>query len=125
MYVKFFDLFFFGGGALNLVTSKVNEEIAEVVPVEEDDAQTELGIEKITSVGNESAEKEAKSSKLMGVEDKTAESHAKKEIVIDTEADETHVESAIPQVNIQIEEAEDTPGTLFNGPVELLYTHSS
>jgi len=116
--------------ALSSITSKVNEEITEVVPVGEDDAQAELGIEKITSVDNESAEKEAEkeaeSPKLIGVEDKIAESDAKEETAIDiNEADETHVESAIPQINIQIAEAEVTPGMLSNNPVELLYTHSS
>jgi len=104
---------------------KVNEEIAEVAPVEEDDTLAELGIEKITSVDNESAEKEAESSKLMAVEDKTTESNAKEEAAIDIKADETHVESAIPQVNIQIEEADVTLGMLSKDPVELLYTHSS
>jgi len=123
MYVKLFDLFW---RALSPITSKVNEEIAEVVPVGEDDAQVELGIEKITSVDNESAEKEAESPKLIGVEDKIAESDAKEETAIDiNEADETHVESAIPQINIQIAEAEVTPGMLSNNPVELLYTHLS
>jgi len=121
-YVEVFNLFW---RTLNSITSKVNEEITEVDLVEEVDVQAELGIEKITSVDNKSAEKEAESPKLMGVEDKTAESDAKETAIDINEADETHVESAIPQINIQIAEAEVTPGMLSNNPVELLYTHSS